>query len=107
MGMGVGANTKPTMVELIRTMAIGRRRKKSKKKTMMTYHSPPIPSAPEPGGGRRAFAPREPPDQHGNRMHHHQRTADGYRVREDGQRHAERDRVHDVEVARRLPAEPN
>ena len=50
-GIGVGANHKPTMVEQISTMAIGRRRKNSAKKTMMTYQRPPIRQAPKPALG--------------------------------------------------------
>src|SRR5439155_3551690 len=105
-GIAVGANHKPTMVEQISTIAIGRRRKNSAKKTMMTCQSPPIPSGPGPGVGNFGFLSHEPPDQQGHRVDHHQRAADRHWIREYRQRQAERDRAHDVEIARRLPAEP-
>ena len=47
-GIGVGANHKPTMVELINTNAIGTRKKNSAKKTMTTYQSPPMSSGSKP-----------------------------------------------------------
>src|SRR5262245_6292480 len=106
-GIGVGANHKPTMVELISTIAICTRSKNSAKKTMMTYQSPPIPSGPEAGVGSLGLPSQQPPDQQGNRVNHHQAAADRHRIGKYGQRQAERDRAHDVEVARRLPAEPH
>ena len=60
-GSAVGANHKPTMVEQISTIAIGRRRKNSAKKTMMTYQRPPIRQAPKPALGGSGSRPMSLP----------------------------------------------
>src|SRR4029077_732904 len=80
--IGVGANHRPTMVELISTTAIGTRRKNSAKKTMRTYQSPPMASDLETGLGRRGLPSHEPPDQQRCRVDHHQCATDRHRLGE-------------------------